>query len=358
MYFAKGVFEGFTGLMATHPPLAKRILAIEPGWNGVFPKSDRVNPTIARELAAERAAVTSGFAADGSPSAAKSPATVGLGEEVLVAEVIDAVDHIGDPEPSHQEFAAQLLSAVDPVLIDAAHEPYTARALIFALLMDEEPRIRARQAAELAKVIEPHEAETAKKLYGRVVDLDPRARLPLLDMTLPALCSMSPPQYQSFMKSFSVLADADDRHSLFEWVLAQILIRHLRPHFAQVRSPVTLYYSLKGLAEPVSVLLSTMARVGHTEQWVGPAFDAARAELPALEISLLPASQCTLRSLHASLKKLTRATARLRGRLVDASVAAICADGHVKVQEAELLRGIADLLDCPVPPLIPSSSKR
>ena len=176
-------------------------------------------------------------------------------------------------------------------------------------------------------------------------------------MTLPALCSMSPPQYQAFMKAFSVLADADDRHSLFEWVLAQILIRHLQPHFVPVRSPVTLYYSLKGLTEPVSVLLSAMARVGHTEQWVGPAFDAARTELPGLEISLLPASQCTLRSLNESLKKLTRATARLRGRLVDASVAAICADGHVTVQEAELLRGIADLLDCPVPPLVPAAGK-
>ncbi len=62
MYFGKGVFEGFSGLMATHPPLEKRILAIEPAWNGVFPKSDRINPTIARERAAGQAGVSSRLA--------------------------------------------------------------------------------------------------------------------------------------------------------------------------------------------------------------------------------------------------------------------------------------------------------
>jgi hypothetical protein len=39
--------------------------------------------------------------------------------------------------------------------------------------------------------------------------------------------------------------------------------------------------------------------------------------------------------------------------LVDASAAAICADAEVRVEEAELLRGICDMLDCPMPPLLP-----
>lgn len=365
MYFGKGVFEGFTGLMATHPPLEKRILAIEPAWNGVFPEVDGINPTIARETAAGQAGVSSGLApselappklAPRELASAAPAVTAPEGaptDEVLVGQVIDAVDHIGDPEQLHQEYAARLLAAIDPVLIDASHEPYTARALVFALLLDEDPSIRARQISGLSESIEPHVVDAARKLYKRTVSLDQRARLPLLDMTLPALCSMSPPQYTSFMKSFSLLADADERHSLFEWVLAQILIRHLRPHYVSVRSPVTLYYSMNGLAEPISVLLSTMARVGHSEEWVDPSFQAAKASLPNLNIALLPASQCTLRNLAGALKKLTRATARMRGRLIDASVAAICADNHVDVKEAELLRGIADLLDCPVPPLVP-----
>ena len=36
-----------------------------------------------------------------------------------------------------------------------------------------------------------------------------------------------------------------------------------------------------------------------------------------------------------------------------AAAAAICADSEVRVEEAELLRGICDMLDCPMPPLLP-----
>ena len=354
MYFAKGVFEGFTGLMATHPPLPKRILAIEPTWDGVFPKSTRVNPTIAREIAANQHAAASQLAQSTAIARPKTALSGFDDAEVPIAAVVAAIDHIGDPEQWHRDYATKLLLTIDPVLVDSSREPYTARALVFAMLMDEDATIRQRQIASLNQTIESHVVEAAQKLYPRTLQLETRARLPLLDMTLPALRSMSKPQYTTFMKSFRTLADADDRHSLFEWVLAQILIRHLKPQYVKVRSPLTLYYSLKGLTESVSVLLSTMARVGHGKEWVGPAFDAACRELPKLSITLLPAEQCTLRSLDASLKKLAQSTARLRGGLIDASVAAICADHHVKIKEAELLRGIADLLDCPVPPLVAS----
>ena len=42
--------------------------------------------------------------------------------------------------------------------------------------------------------------------------LDVRARLPLVDMTLPALRALSPPQYQEFMQCFDELVQADQRH--------------------------------------------------------------------------------------------------------------------------------------------------
>jgi hypothetical protein len=37
--------------------------------------------------------------------------------------------------------------------------------------------------------------------------------------------------------------------------------------------------------------------------------------------------------------------------LLRAAAAIVCHDQIVRVKEAELLRGIADLLDCPMPPM-------
>jgi hypothetical protein len=74
------------------------------------------------------------------------------------------------------------------------------------------------------------------------------------------------------------------------------------------------------------------------------------AEVP---VQFLSAEQCGLNELQAALEQLTQVVAKQRGRLVDAAAAAICADAEVRVEEAELLRGICDMLDCPMPPLLP-----
>ena len=358
MYFAKGVYEGFTGMMATHPPLEKRIAVIDPSWDGKFPAVDgrprAAKPSPTRPPVPELGV---GFAAASAPVVAAPvvAAPVVRSEEVPVELVRDAADHIGAPQEAHRQYAAKLVSEIHPTLVQAAHEPYSARALVFALLLDADKGIRRRQLEGIGRLVEPHLVVQTQQLSKLTDGLSARARLPLLDMTLPALRTMSPPQYVAFMRAFAQLADADDRHTVFEWTLAQILIRHLKPQFVAVRSPVTLYYSLKGLTPSISVLLSTMARVGHGREWYEPAFQAGRKELGNIPVTLLDRSECTLNSLNESLKKLSRATAKLRGRLVDACAVAIAADGHVKVSEAELLRGIADLLDCPVPPWIRKS---
>ncbi len=59
-----------------------------------------------------------------------------------------------------------------------------------------------------------------------------------------------------------------------------------------------------------------------------------------------------LKSLQEALAVLATVAPRHRGRLIDACAASICQDGQVNVREAELLRGVSDLLDCPMPPLV------
>ena len=68
---------------------------------------------------------------------------------------------------------------------------------------------------------------------------------------------------------------------------------------------------------------------------------------------MLPPEQCGLPEIDQSLSQLTRVSAKHRGRLIEACAAAICADEKVNIREAELLRGISDMLDCPMPPLLP-----
>jgi hypothetical protein len=342
MYFAQGVWEGLSGLMATHPPLEKRILALEPSWDGTFPaatQADRV-----ADLAAATAAGLYG---------GKTP----LGARMVPTEVVQhASDQVGHPTETLQLYARQLVDELPPTVAEAVHEPYGARAVIYASLLDRDADIRANQLRALEKTADRNVFELTLKLVPAVNQVDVRAWLPIVDMAMPALRALTDPQYRTFSKCFQQLVHADNRIGLFEWMLHQVLMRHLRPQFDPVSAPRILYYGLQKLKQPCSVLLSTLARAGQCDDQ--EAFDQAAQLLPEVSLELLPVDRCTLSELHQALQELAKVAPKHRRRLVDACAASICADASVTVQEAELLRAVCDMLDCPLPPLLPGQPIR
>ena len=66
----------------------------------------------------------------------------------------------------------------------------------------------------------------------------------------------------------------------------------------------------------------------------------------------MPKEKTNLKQLADALNRLEAASASDRRRLIQACAIAIEADEHITWQEAELLRGVADLLDCPIPPIL------
>lgn len=341
MYFAKGVAEGFSQAMATHPPLEKRILAIEPTWNGVFPQIE-----LAANSQTSAPATASGFAGAGSAaiSADRPPVTSNAPQDV-------APTNNSSFEPHHQ-YAIRILDGLDSQLTDAVHEPFGARAVVYGLLLDGDPQMQKRQLSVLDEMADKDVAALTRKLSPALEATPLEARLPLIDLSLPALRALSKPQYLAFDRCVRELIAADDQIELFEWTLGQVLRRHLRPQFTSVRAPRTRYYGLQQLSQQCSILLSTLAYAGHTSTVAATAFAAAAEVLKEARPTLLPKEECHLQNLHQALTQLREVVAKKKATIIAACTASICADRQVTVQEAELLRGIADLLDCPMPPLI------
>ncbi len=336
MYFGQGVREGFSGLMATHPPLEKRIAALDPEWDGKFPPLPDT-PSAFVEIAGAAGLVGA------------SP----LGDRVPVDVVEDAADQIGNPTEIHRAYAHELVERLPETIVTAVHEPYGARAVIFSLLLDRDEAVRNLQFETLTRFMPPDIVKLTRELAPVVDGLDVRGRLPLVDMSLPALRAMAPPQYREFSQAFQELVAADRRVALFEWTLHRVLLRHLRPQFESARPPRVAYYALTRLGGPCSVLLSALAYAGNAPDKAREALAEAASHLPKAKIELLPPEECDLKQLDAALTELARVAAKHRQRLVEACAAAICADDEVKIREAELLRGICDMLDCPMPPLLP-----
>ncbi|MBL9163409.1 MAG: M48 family metallopeptidase [Planctomycetaceae bacterium] len=354
LFFEQGVWEGLTSLTATHPPLPKRIKRLEPQWDGSYDMPP-LTPTAFNSPGPAAVGLVGAGAGMMSPEAMIGLAAAASQSEemVPVAIVAKAADQVGDPKERHQKYAAALVESLPPLVRDSVHEPYGARAVLFGLLADKNPEIRAKQLKRLRELAKPDIADLTDKLLPYIDLLDVRARLPLVDMSLPALRAMSAPQYREFLACFKELVAADNRLGLFEWTLYRVLLRHLTPQFEKTAAPRVAYYGLQQMGPQCSVLLSTLAYADNRKAEAPAALARGAEKLKGIDVQLLPPEQCGLEQLSRALDDLSRVADKKRRPLVAACAAVICADSEVTVAEAELLRGVCDMLDCPMPPLLP-----
>ncbi|MHC4452933.1 MAG: M48 family metallopeptidase, partial [Planctomycetota bacterium] len=145
MFFARAITSGVNSMFSTHPPLKSRILRIDPGWDGTFPEFDPRKPPApsrqVKEKQAPRAGIDVGEIVTGAAilASATAGASAKSGE---TAAASGGVAQIGQPTPAHVEYAGQLLRGLPSPVAEAAREPYGARAVIYALLINREEDAR------------------------------------------------------------------------------------------------------------------------------------------------------------------------------------------------------------------------
>jgi len=102
-------------------------------------------------------------------------------------------------------------------------------------------------------------------------------------------------------------------------------------------------------------LLSALAHTGQTDPAeVARAFQAGALCLRSSgeTVNLRSADQCGLTEISTALDRLALAVPQIKKNLLEACIQVVGADGLIQENEAELLRGIAETLDCPLPPLL------
>ncbi|MCZ6878195.1 MAG: M48 family metalloprotease [Acidobacteria bacterium] len=349
---AKSAFS----FMATHPPLKKRIKRIQPSFNGNFPVVELPSQKTLAErdkgelapFAAQAGATAPKPAASTSPPGAPAAQTI----PVIPQEMTQL---FGKLTEAHLAYAALLLAALPSQLTASVHEPSTARAIIFALLLSRDSETRRAQFRLLNESKDRLVARETLESSTLIDRCPPETRLPLVDLALPSLRALSHPQYEEFTRLVEQLVEADQKIDLFEYTLHHILRRHLDSYFRETKPPASKYHSLAPLSNEIALLLSSLAHVGHdTEEQARQAFAQGVEELEKsrLKLSLQKEEECGFEALSRALDRLTLVTPLLKRRLLRACGACVSHDYQVKVQEGELLRAIADSLDCPMPPFL------
>ncbi|MGB6936701.1 MAG: M48 family metallopeptidase [Xanthobacteraceae bacterium] len=346
MFFANAFAGGgLAGLLATHPPLIKRIRRLDPQFDGQFPE--------VRPVGVDREELE-GPPPGRVPPFAGMPRLPGL-PQVPVLGLADEASRVGHVDPEVISYAQALHDSMPDVLRVAAQEPFSAHALVYALLLDPRADLRDLQLTRLKAGAEPQDLAETLRLVAPVQALPDTHRLPLLDLAMPALRQMSPRQYRAFRAQVELLIIADQRLSLFEYTLRCVLHRHLDAQFLPQRQTHPVHSSPQKLANPVASVLALLAWEGHPEpDQAARAFDMGMRGYIGGDHThrLPPREECSLAGFDAALQTLNQSVPAIKRRIVVACTACILADQQVTVREAELLRAICDTLDCPLPPLV------
>src|SRR5690554_4184883 len=358
MCFGESARMKFSSLLASHPPINERINAIQPGMlarlrsrlrdtepgqklrqdtsktAGKAGLNDRVNQVVAPARGRGSSSPVRSSLAPDTPQAAEKLST-----------------RVGTVSAQSEAFAVQLLGQLPSTFRNLLYTRSGAIQLCYALLIfDLSPSIQKQRLTLLTEhPLLGAQPELLDKMLPALARLGETARFPVLELAMPALRKLDPEERDALLENVQKLVAADNRVSLFELALTTFLNRHLGLGAEQV-VPVK-YRNYRQVMPALRRLLSLFARAGtdtsedadklYLEAMAG--FGTGQEESRAGKVSM--------RDLREALEILNRLSPLLKPAVIDACGYCVTHDGRVDVREYELMRLVADQLDCPMPPL-------
>ncbi|MEE2640127.1 MAG: M48 family metallopeptidase [Planctomycetota bacterium] len=370
MFFAEGITMKLGG-MATHPPLGERILRIDPSFDGdygeymqkryqqpVVTAADSGSAVNQQDPAAMLQSLPiPGLGGEGfGPLGEMSQGMPGSEMPLNPAAIIAGVGMLDEEHVSHSN---NLLAELPEVVKSAIHDPFSARCVVYCLLLDEDEQVRSKQLAIIHRSEGEPTGEETVRLMPVVAQMQQAHRLPCLEIVQSTLSQLSIEQYKRFGYSVIELVRADQKIDLFEFILQHLLLTHLDRRYG-FRSPTQVKFGKVGqIKNEIELILSILVHVGHDdEQETVNAFrQAAKSFGESIPFELTPKEQCNFQVLDTALDKVNQANAGLKKQILHAAATAVAADGKVTVDEAELFRAFAESIECPVPPIIATETE-
>lgn len=358
MFFAESVSLWFERLFAAHPPIEERIRRVHPRFQPALYRSRR-----AREASAGEQADAAGA------SRREVAAAAVLGEAAVLAgsgrragdlgtqwgrSAGESAALVGTLDAAKVDHSRRLLAALPAELRASLRTREGARGVLVALLLAAKEEVMQVQldalgAEGLAAVGE--DAAAAARYTAR---LGPALHLPAMDLALPALKAAPEDFRRKTLRALEAVIRADRRVSLHEFVVLTLARDQLLPAAAPRGWPKR----IADLEKEAALVLALVAQAGARADTAQGREAAAQAAIGAgaaemgLDPRLAGSAEVTLDSAAAALEALRHLAPLQKAILVEGLFAAATHDGTIRLAEAELLRLVAAVLDCPLPPLL------
>ncbi len=339
MCFAPSLQSLEKSLFGTHPNLNARIKKIDPLFNfeASQAKTARFNTPARYTPALE------------SWSQAPAHATLPIGSATTLSETI------GNPNLRHIDYAEALHNAIPERALLQARNNEGAIALIYAILLcKNENHVKA--AIDILHTTE-NEAFVDETLehFNALSSLSPIIQLPLFDIAINSVKNGSAIRINSLLQTANKIVNFDAKFTLSELAFLILIEKYLQP-LSKLKTKAIDNYSFA--YQSIAIVLAAITQLNESIEANQKRHFEVVMRYFKQDISNLSMPQASsIPELKSALQQLARLSPLLKRPLVEACTDAVLRDKRVTVADGELLRSICAILDCPMPPILPSQSK-
>ncbi len=313
LFFASsGGFMEF--LFSTHPPINERIRLIDPAFDGIIPDVVPVQVVAPEPVA--------GFA----PASRVAPPPLPT-ETRAVPTDLQIQDSLG--------FRGQIPDA----LRSASQDPVSAMGLVLGLVLRRDPAMRSAQLEKARGLAGGEVAREASRFESVLRGLPSGSRVPLLDLSMPALRQLSPEQEALFRLAITQVGyDAEDG------LIVLLIQASMRRYLSKEKNPVS---RAGDLASACGLVLSAVVRTSSESpeaQARAYQLGAGVLGLPGLSRALLDGEQIDLQKVDDALAVIAGQSVYDRRKFVRACGVAMLNDGKAEEAEIEIVRAVGDSL--------------
>ena len=303
-------------LFSTHPPINERIRRIDPAFDGIIPD---VQPV----------AVS---ADDASPVSRAAPVASAAPPLPVAASRAVPTDH-------QIQDSVGFRGRISETLRNASDDPVSAMGLVLGLLLRRDSTLRAAQLSKARNLAGGEVAREAEKFEPLLRALPAGSRVPLLDLSMPALRQLSAEQQDLFRQAITQVGyEADDG------LIVLLIQASMRRYLSREKNPP----SRPGdLADAYGLVLTAVVRTsGESAEAQARAYrlGAVVLGLPGLDANLLPAEKVDLQKVDEALAVIAGQSVYDRRKFVRACGAAMLHDDRAEPAEVEIVRAVGDSL--------------
>ena len=313
LFFASsGGFMEF--LFSTHPPINERIRLIDPAFDGIIPDVVPVQVVAPEPVA--------GFA----PTSRVAPPPLPI-ETRAVPTDLQIQDSLG--------FRGQISAE----LRAASNDPVSAMGLVLGLILRRDPALRTAQLEKARGLAGGEVAREAARFEPLLRGLPAGSRVPLLDLSMPALRQLSSEQEGLFRLAITQVGyDAEDG------LIVLLIQASMRRYLSKEKNPV---FRAGDLPAACGLVLSAVVRTSSESpeaQARAYQLGAGVLGLPGLSRALLDGEQIDLQKVDDALAVIAGQSVYDRRKFVRACGVAMLNDSKAEEAEIEIVRAVGDSL--------------